>query len=430
MSKRKSGDNLNVELFENDDYIEAVLIPDPDDSGSGGSGNEDNNDDVETESNDDDENEDDEDESDLTNSLQLTSFRTVLDGYDSKQKKLEPDHKYDWMTGECTYNDIMTNDILLIVSDMQKKHILSLSLIELFEDYFSISFKQYIIDATVQHGYNLSADRLDVFLGIVIFTSFNGRNSQRDYWSTDTLLRSDVICDAMGQRELESIKKHVKTTKSGDENSNDRIWKVRKVLDIFNNNLKKYGYFSTALSIDEMMIKFYGRSLLKQFIKTKPIRFGIKMWALCSSDDLLVYLKRLDIKATGTVYKDRITESINIDKNAARGTFAVKHNKVSGVNFITVVDSKQVSILSTAAGVTPLASVNRVNEGKPKKSTKDIAMSIAKEYLAKSHQTPKQLHQFTDHKNLQYCHGCEIRSRKFCIDCQAYFCENCLQKTH
>ena len=30
-----------------------------------------------------------------------------------------------------------------------------------------------------------------------------------------------------------------------------------------------------------MMIKFYGRSVLRQYIKSKPTKYGIKLWGLC-----------------------------------------------------------------------------------------------------------------------------------------------------
>ncbi|KAF2362391.1 PiggyBac transposable element-derived protein, partial [Trinorchestia longiramus] len=37
----------------------------------------------------------------------------------------------------------------------------------------------------------------------------------------------------------------------------------------------------THVAVDEMMVKYYGRNSLKQFIRGKPIRFGYKLWALC-----------------------------------------------------------------------------------------------------------------------------------------------------
>ena len=36
-----------------------------------------------------------------------------------------------------------------------------------------------------------------------------------------------------------------------------------------------------ALSIDEMMVKFYGRSVLRHYIKANPHKYDIKLWAIC-----------------------------------------------------------------------------------------------------------------------------------------------------
>ena len=151
-----------------------------------------------------------------------------------------------------------------------------------------------------------------------------------------------------------------------------------------------------------MMVKYFGRYSLKQFIKSKPIRFGIKLWTLFSADgylfdfdiyygkdslasdflsncaqgsmvvmqmlqnlllstparkldrfyiyfdnlftspDLLVHLKKIGIRATDTVRADRVPEKIKIDKKANKGTYIAKHGKSSKMNYITVVDSKPV----------------------------------------------------------------------------------------
>ncbi|XP_058810523.1 piggyBac transposable element-derived protein 3-like [Phymastichus coffea] len=168
-----------------------------------------------------------------------------------------------------------------------------------------------------------------------------------------------------------------------------------------------------------MMLKFYGRTVLRQFIKGKPVRFGIKMWALCcangylfdfeiycgknsdtdgvlskcalgsrvvvnmlqvvfstvtlrnrdrlhiyfdnlfTSPDLLIHLKKYGLCATGTVRENRVCVQNSIQKKDDRGKYEVKHDQNSGLNFLTVMDSKPVSILSTAAGATPLGPVLR-----------------------------------------------------------------------
>ena len=49
----------------------------------------------------------------------------------------------------------------------------------------------------------------------------------------------------------------------------------------FNSNCKRYITPAKSLSIDEMMVKFYGRSVVRQYIKSKPTKYGVKLWALC-----------------------------------------------------------------------------------------------------------------------------------------------------
>ena len=50
---------------------------------------------------------------------------------------------------------------------------------------------------------------------------------------------------------------------------------------------------SKELAIDEAMIKFQGRSSLKQYMPQKPIKRGIKVWVLADSRN--GYFSRLEI---------------------------------------------------------------------------------------------------------------------------------------
>ncbi|CAH2109195.1 unnamed protein product [Euphydryas editha] len=49
----------------------------------------------------------------------------------------------------------------------------------------------------------------------------------------------------------------------------------------------QFGIFSHNLSIDEEMVPYFGRHGYKMFIKGKPVRFGFKLWCLCSSNGYL-----------------------------------------------------------------------------------------------------------------------------------------------
>jgi len=60
-----------------------------------------------------------------------------------------------------------------------------------------------------------------------------------------------------------------------------------------------------------------------------------------TSPDLFIYLQQIGLKASGVVRKDRIKEENSIDKKSTKGTYAVKHDKTSGLNFITLMDLKK-----------------------------------------------------------------------------------------
>ncbi|XP_035216209.1 piggyBac transposable element-derived protein 3-like [Stegodyphus dumicola] len=64
----------------------------------------------------------------------------------------------------------------------------------------------------------------------------------------------------------------------------DRSFKVKPLFAVLNNNFLKFGHFSANLSIDEMIVMYYGRNSPKQFIRGKPICLGYKLWALCGSE--------------------------------------------------------------------------------------------------------------------------------------------------
>ncbi|XP_058791774.1 piggyBac transposable element-derived protein 3-like [Phymastichus coffea] len=384
--------------------------------------------------------------SELSGDVPGISYRKVLDTYGENQEKLEPDHEYEWVDGECVINDTPDN-ALLLPTNVQNK-IRDSSLVDLFQLFFSLELKEVIVDATRENGYDLTIEELDVFVGILITSMFNGRKSQKDYWSRLPLLRCEPIAAAMSRNKYSTIKEKIKMSKDSDGNSNDRAWRVRKPLEIFRKNIKCFGYFSTALSVDEMMIKFYGRTVLKQYIQNKLDRFGIKMWALCmvngflldcdiycgkgtniyasetnpklskcalgsrvvlqmvqnlllivtprklyqyhltfdnffTGPDLLVHLKNIGLRATGTVRSNRIKTTNEIDKKSKRGTFVSKYDKNSGLNYITVMYSKPLSVLSTCASVRPFGTVRRYSKEQKKKETLEFprAFTFYNQYM-------------------------------------------------
>ena len=70
--------------------------------------------------------------------------------------------------------------------------------------------------------------------------------------------------------------------------------------------------------------------------------------------------------------QNRVKENNRLEKNVPRGTMKIKHERNSGLNYITLMNSKEVSLLSTTAAVSPPLIVKRYFQDKRTKD--DIAM--------------------------------------------------------
>ena len=63
----------------------------------------------------------------------------------------------------------------------------------------------------------------------------------------------------------------------------DYLYKVRKLLDILSPRFLSEYNTHEELSIDEAMIPFKGRLSIKQYMKDKPTKWGIKVFVLADA---------------------------------------------------------------------------------------------------------------------------------------------------
>ena len=73
----------------------------------------------------------------------------------------------------------------------------------------------------------------------------------------------------------------------------DRAAKVRPLLKEFKDCCIKFWVPGKNQAIDEMMIRFKGRLGWRQYMKDKPIKFGMKIWGMCESQ--VGYLSNFDL---------------------------------------------------------------------------------------------------------------------------------------
>ena len=70
-----------------------------------------------------------------------------------------------------------------------------------------------------------------------------------------------------------------------DSGKDDRFGHIREVWDIFNNRCRQLYGLGPHVAIDEMLQKFRGRCKFRQYMPSKPGRYGIKYWILADAEN-------------------------------------------------------------------------------------------------------------------------------------------------
>ena len=120
------------------------------------------------------------------------------------------------------------------------------------------------------------------FFGLVFLTGLIHKPELRDYWTTDEAMETPYFGKVMSRNRYQAIMRFLHFT-DRLEDKEDRIFRIRPVMDYL---VKKWQEMYTPLqniSIDEGTLLFRGRLSFRVYNPTKPCRYGIKSFLLCCS---------------------------------------------------------------------------------------------------------------------------------------------------
>lgn len=200
--------------------------------------------------------------------------------------------------------------------------------IEVFLTIFSIGFMKEIVFQTNLYATQsekpyapLTLEELYIFLGINLLMGIKKMPSYADYWANEEALNDSFVSSRMSFRRFKWILSNLHLNdntlepKRGDENF-DKLYKVRPLLTHLSERFLNVFHPSENQSIDESMIKFKGRSTIKQYMPKKPIKRGFKVWMRCNDSGFAsqfeIYSGKREVveKHLGENVVKRLTESL------------------------------------------------------------------------------------------------------------------------
>lgn len=174
--------------------------------------------------------------------------------------------------------------------------------ISIFEKFFPEYLVQVIVEQTNKYAAQknsqnytpVSAEEMKAYLGILIMMGLNPLPDMELYWSNDPFYNNPEISKVMPIKRFKKITEnlHINDNEKEPDRSSpdyDKLYKLRPMIEELNEVYQQETANSSQQSIDECMVKFKGRSSLKQYMPKKPIKRGFKVWARCDAKTGYLY---------------------------------------------------------------------------------------------------------------------------------------------
>jgi DNA excision repair protein ERCC-6 len=169
--------------------------------------------------------------------------------------------------------------------------LLDLSPVQLFFKFFNNSVMELLITESTRyaksknkHDFDIGEDDLCAFIGILLLTGYHSLPNEKLYWSKAEDVAVPLAAGRMPRNRFMEIKRFMHCADNANLDPSNKMAKIQPLMDLLNKNLQQFGIFSRYLSIDESMVPYFGHHSAKMFIRGKPIRFGYKVWSLCTDD--------------------------------------------------------------------------------------------------------------------------------------------------
>ena len=134
-----------------------------------------------------------------------------------------------------------------------------------------------------QRWVKITTEEIKAYLGFIILMGLVRLPSIYDYWSTNPIYNYSPIANRITRDRFFEVHKYLHFTDNSElprygSPGYDKLGKIRPVVEYLNTRFLSMYNPHNAVSIDEAMIKFKGRSSMKQYMPKKPIKRGFKVW--------------------------------------------------------------------------------------------------------------------------------------------------------
>lgn len=173
--------------------------------------------------------------------------------------------------------------------------------IDFFELYFTERLYRLIVRETNRYAgqaqrrlakplgwIELTINKLRMWLGLYFAMGIVQKPSLQSYWEKDQVTVTPSFGNIMSSNRFMNILRFIHFVDNESEvpcnpAQHDCLFKIHSVLDELQRQFRQNYIPAREVSIDQTMVKFKGRKFFRQFLPSKPIRFGFKLFTVAES---------------------------------------------------------------------------------------------------------------------------------------------------
>ena len=245
-----------------------------------------------------------------------------------------------------------------------------------FEAVFDYTVEKEIINFTNAEGRRVYGDKwkdmeislFQAYVGILLLAGVYRSNGEATKSLWDKQTGRPIFRATMSHETFEMISRVTrldnKSTRQ-ERRKRDKLAAVRDIWEKWIDVLPKLCNPSENVTVDEQLVAFRGRCPFKQYIPSKPAKYGIKIWALCDSKNSYLYQAQIYTgKEVGA--KPEKNQGMRV---VADLTKDLKGQNVTCDNFFT---SYKLGTLLLKRGITMLGTVRKNKAELPEFKNKEL----------------------------------------------------------
>ncbi|KAF4517452.1 hypothetical protein B566_EDAN004490 [Ephemera danica] len=125
---------------------------------------------------------------------------------------------------------------------------------------------------------------IKAFIGLILLAGVmrQSKHSLAMLWSSD--IGPPTFCATMSLHRFKQLLRYMRFDDKEHRPADDRFAPIRELWEIINSNFGRYYTPGDNITVDEQLLPYRGRCGFRQYMPSKPDKYGIKVWVATDSD--------------------------------------------------------------------------------------------------------------------------------------------------